>query len=136
MSHFTETQTALDTQLATLTSSPPVAWDNSSYTPVEGTTYIRPTNLPAGRAAVGMANTDGTRGAGFYQVDVLAPVGNGAGAALTIADNIAALFTRGLKLTSGDTTVIVGVPTQDPSITSGAWFMVSVLIPYDTLHRS
>ena len=136
MSTFKETQIALDTKLATLSSSPPVAWDNKPYTPVEGTTYIRPSNLPALRQAVGISNSDGTIGYGYYQVDVLAPVGTGAGAALTIADNIAALFTRGLKLTSGNTTVIVGVPTQDPAITSGAWFMVSVLIPYSTLFRS
>lgn len=136
MSRYLEAQSALDAKLATLSSSPPVAWENVSYEPVEGTTFIRPSNLPAGHAAVGMANSDTIRGAGIYQVDVFAPRDRGPGAALTIADNIAALFSRGTLLTSGDTQVIVGVPTQDPAEPSGAWFRVAVLIPYDTLYRS
>lgn len=136
MSRFTEAQAALDSRLGTLASSPPVAWENVSYEPTEGTTYLRPSNLPAGHTAIGIANTDGIRGAGIYQVDVFAPRNEGPGVALGIADNVADLFTRGLKLTSGDTQVIVGVPTQDPAEPSGAWFRVAVLIPYDTLYRS
>lgn len=136
MSRFLEAQAALDARLGTLASSPPVAWENVSYEPQEGTTYIRPSNLPAGHAAIGMANTDGIRGTGIYQVDVFTPRNQGPGEGLTVAGNIAALFSRGLKLTSGDTQVTVGVPTQDPAEPSGAWFRVAVLIPYTTLYRS
>ena len=136
MSMFSETQIALDTRLSTLASSPPVAWENVNYTPVEGTLYLRPSNLPAGTAAVGIANTDTVRGVGIYQVDVFAPSEAGPGAALTAADLVADHFTRGLRLTSGNTKVIVGVPTQEPATPSGAWLQVAVLIPYDTLYRS
>lgn len=136
MSRFIETQIALDTHLATLSNSPPVAWENTNYTPIEDTLYIRPSNLPAFSSAVGIANIDSVRGDGFYQVDVFAPSQGGPGAALTVADSISDLFTRGLQLTSGNTLVIVGVPTQDPARASGAWLQVAVLIPYTTLYRS
>lgn len=136
MSRFVETQSALDTRLSTLANSPPVAWENLSYEPVEGTTYLRPSNLPAGHVAVGMANSDSVRGAGIYQIDVFTPKNEGPGNALTIASNIAAHFSRGLKLTSGDTQLTVGVPTHDAAEPGGAWFRVAVLIPYDTLYRS
>ena len=135
MSRFIETQNALDVRLSTLTSSPPVAWENSDYTPVDGTSYLRPINLPISADPVGIANTDSTRGIGYYQVDVFTPARGGPATALNIGDRIAAHFSRGLRLIDGDTTVIVGVPTHDAARLSGAWHMVSVLIPYDTLYK-
>ena len=135
MSRFIETQNALDVRLSSLSGSPPVAWENADYAPIDGTPYIRPSNLPSSAEAVGMANADSTRGAGFYQVDVFAPARSGPAAALGLADSIAAHFSRGLRLIDGDTTVIVGVPTHDAARPSGAWHMVSVLIPYDTLYK-
>ena len=136
MSRFLEAQVALDKRLNTLVGLPPVAHENSEYTPTEGTLYIRPTNLPAGSAAVGMANTDSILTVGLYQIDVFAPLGNGAGPALVVADAIAEHFSRGLRLVNGDSTVVLGTPAQQPASTSGAWYMVSVVIPYQNLFRS
>lgn len=133
MAKFAEIQAALDSRLATLASSPSVAWENVRYTPTEGTTYLRPTNLPGAFSSVGLASGDTERTEGFYQVDVFAPAGNGPGAALTVADNIAAHFSKYLQLTDGDTTVTLGVPAIDPAIPRGAWLQVAVLIPYDAM---
>ncbi len=136
MSRFLEAQVALDKRLNTLTGLPPVARENSEYRPIEGTLYIRPTNLPAGSFPVGIANTDSIRTVGIYQIDVFAPLGGGAGPALVVADAIAEHFSRGLRLVNGDSTVVLGVPAQEPARPSGAWHMVSILIPYDNIFRS
>lgn len=135
MSRFLEAQVALDMRLNDLSGLPPVARENGDYVPVEGTLYIRPTNLPALSVPVGMANTDSIRTPGIYQVDVFAPLGGGAGPALTVADAIAEHFSRGLRLVNGDSTVVLGIPAQEPARPSGAWHMVSVLIPYDSIFK-
>jgi hypothetical protein len=136
MSRFLEAQVALDKRLNAMTGVPPIARENSEYTPTEGVLYVRPTNLPAGSAPIGMANSDSIRTVGIYQIDVFAPLGNGPGPALTVADAIAEHFSRGVRLVNGDSTVILGVPAQQPARPSGAWFMVSVVIPYDNIFRS
>lgn len=135
MSRFLEAQVALDKRLNAMTGLPPIARENVQYKPTEGTLYIRPTNLPAGSAAVGIANTDSIRTVGIYQIDVFAPMGEGIGPALVVADAIAEHFSRGARLVNGDSTVVLGIPAQEPARPSGAWHMVSVLIPYDSFFK-
>lgn len=134
MSRYKETQTALDARLASgsFTGSPPIAWENKEYKPVEGQTYLRPTNLPSGASSVGLADDSSVLVSGFYQIDVFAPRGKGPGPALGLADEICQLFSR-VRLTNGNTTVALGVPAQQPAIPGGAWNRVSVLVPYQTL---
>jgi hypothetical protein len=131
MARFLEIQTALDSRLASLAGLPPVAWPNTKYEPAEGTSWIRPSNLPSDASAVGMENTSTVRTLGFYQIDIFTPADGGPAAALTLADQIAGHFPKGLQLTSGDSVAVLGVPAQDPAAPSGAWFRVAVLIPYD-----
>jgi len=130
---FLDIQAALDSRLATLPDSPPVAWENVKYKPIQGVTYLRPTNLPSATFAVGMANTDSTRLVGLYQVDVFAPTEGGPGESLGVIDAIADIFPRGLIMTQGDAKIVVGVPTIDASETSGAWHIARILIPYTNL---
>lgn len=135
MSRFLEPQVALDKHLNDLPSAPPIARENGTYTPVEGTLYIRPTHLPAPPIPVGMAYTDSIRTPGLYQIDVFAPMGEGAGPALIVADAIAEHFSRGARLVNGDSTVVLGIPAQEPARPSGAWHMVSILIPFDSFYQ-
>jgi len=135
VSKFTEIQAALDGRLATLAPAPPIAWENVRYTPTEGTTYLRPTNLPGAFSAVGMASGDTERTTGIYQIDVFAPSGDGPGAALAQADAVAAHFPKFLRLTRGNTAVTLGVPAIEPALPRGAWLQVAVVIPYDAFTK-
>jgi len=133
MSRFSEIQAALDARLAGLSGLPPVAWENVNYEPTEGDAWIRPTNLPSGAQSVGIATGQSIRTRGFYQIDIFTPAGNGPGAALTLADQIADHFSYGLRLTRGGSVAVLGTPVQDPASASGAWFRVAVIVPYDVL---
>lgn len=136
MSRFLEAQVALEKHLAAMPSAPPISFENENYTPTLGTLWLRATNLPSGAEAVGIANNDSIRGAGIFQIDVFAPLEQGIGPALTVADAIAEHFSRGGRLVQGDSIVTRGVPTIEPARTGEAWLIVSVLIPYDNLFRS
>lgn len=133
MGRFAEIQTALDERLATLSDAPAIAWENVRFEPVEGVAWIRPTNLPGGASSIGLENTSSNRTLGIYQVDVFTPAQQGPGAALALADRIAALFPKGQRITSGNSAVVLGVPAQDPGEPGGAWYRIAVLIPYDVL---
>jgi len=136
LSRFIEAQVALDKHLNAMANLPSIARENSEYRPVEGVLYIRPTYLPARADPVGIANTDSIRTVGLYQIDVFAPLGGGVGPALTVADDIAEHFSRGARLVNGDTAVVLGIPARESARPSGAWLMVSVLIPFDSFFRS
>lgn len=133
MSVFTDISIALDTQLGTLSSSPPVAWPNSAYTPVTGTTYIRPTLLPASSeiATIGLT-TSTDLNTGIYQVDVFTEAGTGKSAGMVMADLVADHFKRDTNLVYNGRTVTIKNVSQSPANTDNGWFQIPVNIEYQS----
>lgn len=133
MSRFMEIQTALDARLESFTTDASIAWPNVQFEPSEGSPWIRPSNLPNDPVAIGLRDDDNVRTQGFYQIDIFTPANEGPGSALSLADQIANHFRKGLQITSGNSAVKLGVPGQQPASPSGAWFRVAVLIPYNVI---
>jgi len=130
MSVFTDISIALDTRLGTMSGLPDVAWPNRTYTPVIGTTYLRPTLLPADSiaATVGTSGTD--ENIGVYQVSVFTEAGNGKSAGMVMSDLIASHLKRDTELTYNSRTVRIKNVSQSPASTSGGWFQIPVNIEY------
>ena len=130
MSVFNDISTALDTRLGTLASLPDVAWPNRVYTPVIGTTYLRPSLLPSDTTAatVGASGTD--LNIGVYQVDVFVEAGKGKSAGMVQADLIADHFKRDTELTYNSRTVTIKNVSQSPASVDGGWFQIPVNIEY------
>ena len=75
-----------------------VAYENDPFTPTTGTTYLRAFCLPALTDSQDLAGAH--RGyVGVYQVNVVAPLNTGGGAANAIADELAALFVNNARIT-------------------------------------
>ena len=74
---FADISSALDSRLNNLAGSSPIAWENTVFTPVKDTLYLRPTILPAltTQAALGTSGID--EYIGIYQIDIFAPSGKG-----------------------------------------------------------
>ena len=51
---------ALSSRLNTLTDAPPIALENVPFTPVDGTTWLRESYLPANSATVGLEPSGST----------------------------------------------------------------------------
>ena len=130
MTVFLDISAALDGRLNTMTGLPDVAWENYNYTPVAGTLYLRPTNLPGStdQATLGTAGTDLTTG--IYQVDVFAEASKGKNAGLVMADNIANHFKRGTVLAYNGRTVKVTTVRRGLTDNSNGWYQVPVEILY------
>ncbi len=107
MGVFTNIEAALHTRLATLTSSPPVAWPNVAYRPTENTTFIRPTVLHSDTNLNTLAGMQEYRG--IYQVDVYVPLEKGVSVLNTWLDSIEDLFSSSKTLTATDIVFVQAV---------------------------
>jgi hypothetical protein len=109
---------AFEKKLATIASNLATAYENVSYSPVEGIPYQRVRLLPA--APENPTLGDGYyREVGFFEIILFYPINKGRGAAQLKAEAIKAHFARGLAMTESGLTVkvmrtpIVGSAVQD-----------------------
>lgn len=129
MGVFSNVQRALDTQLATLGGLPAVAWDNVRYKPVLGTTFLRPTVLPA--SSVLTTINDVKKNPGIYQVSIFTEAEKGMSAGLALADSIKALFETNRRLTAGSDTVFIMNINVGRGERQDAWNHIFVEINYE-----
>ena len=127
---FADISSALDSQLDTLAGQSPIAWENTVFTPIKNTLYLRPTILPAltTQAALGANGID--EYIGIYQIDVFAPSGKGRGEAETKADAVADHFKRGTDLSKNGKTIRLGNVSRNSGIRSEDRFIISLSINY------
>lgn len=76
-----------------------VAWENNVFTPPAGI-YLQAFILPADTTSQDLAGAMRNR-AGIFQISIVAPLGNGPGAAEAISAELETLFPNNLRLTSG-----------------------------------
>ena len=118
---------ALDTKLATLGGTTPVAWENIRYEPVIGRMYLRPTLLLGQSSDIDLQVTQVNRG--IYQVDVFFPVNKGQSEMLDKMDAIYNLF-KGQILTVSGTDVHINSISISRFLTEQAWIVGSVEVSF------
>lgn len=74
-----------------------VAWENVDFTPADEETYLQAFLLPAPTVS-GDLKGDHRSYTGIFQISVIVPKGNGAGAGEGVANEIATLFPVNLRL--------------------------------------
>ena len=131
MTAFVDISTALDDHLDAMAGKPPISWENKKYTPVIGTTYIRPTLLPGETVpdTIGAAGSD--LNVGVYQIDIYTATGKGKKALIEMMDKIALQFKHGTQLTSNG--VIVEIKTVSQKVKSNdknGWYTGIIDIVY------
>ena len=129
MSFFADIHAALDTRLNSLAGGVAIAWENTEYTPVKDTPYLRPTLLMAPSTLMDLDTLQMNEG--LYQIDLFYPVANGMGDLLNKMDAIYDHFKGALKLTSGSVDVHIKQISRLPgSEISDAWLMASLEINF------
>jgi hypothetical protein len=133
MSAFFDIGAALDEHLNTMAGVPSVSWPNVEFTPVKGTIYLRPTVVmgTVERSSNGAAGHD--LYSGYYQVDVLAPVGEGKKEGMEMADTVADQFKYGTELTyNGRTIRLTNITYLTPTYGEN-WVQIIVQIDFYSL---
>lgn len=121
-----EISAALATRLSATTYD--VQYENSAFTPVAGEVYVAESLIPASTVPMGLAGSDSLEG--IYQVLVYGMAGENKGAAFNAADEVADLFPRGLRLTSGSITTTILRVERATGFQSGDRFVVPLSIYY------
>ena len=129
-SAFSDIQMLLETQLNSLGLGFPIAWDNTDFTPNPTTLWLSPSILPAGGQAAGLGYNAQNRHDGIFQITVFAPARDGHALGMSIADQIATGFKRGMSFTTGNTVLRVISISRNTSIEDGDWFQVPVSIQF------
>ena len=119
---------ALSTRLGALASAPPIAYENAGYTPIEGTTWLRESYLPATSTTVGIGPSDSTDFIGVYQISIYAPLDDYKLEAHQLIDSITAHFVRGTVLTFEAQKVVIEQVDVSQGLASGGWFLMPVSV--------
>lgn len=128
MGIFTNIETALHTRLATLSASPPVAWPNVAYIPVEGTSFIRPSLLPSSTALECLSGAEEHKG--IYQVDVFVPLEKGVSALNTLLDGIESIFSSNKTLTVSSTNIYIQAIARGKAQREESWYSSFIEVNY------
>ncbi|HHQ4306195.1 TPA: DUF4128 domain-containing protein [Serratia fonticola] len=107
----------------------PVAWENTPMDPPGGL-YLQAYAMPATITAIDLAESLHVL-PGIWQVNVIAPAGNGTGPSRELAEQIAALFPVGLPLTDDGLTCYISTPpTVYRGITTDTRYTIPVSMNY------
>lgn len=125
---FKDISAALDKNLNDMVGKPPVDWEAKKYTPVNGTLYLRPTNLQGDTVAVTSAQDETN---GIYQVDIFAPADKGKFEATEMADMVADQFKQDKSLIYKTQTVNVrNVHRRTISRNDDGWLHMAIEVTY------
>lgn len=123
---------ALESRLATMSPALSTAYENVSFTPVNGTPYQVVTLLPATPETEVLGCTR-HREIGIFQVQLHYPVGNGSATAQARAEAVRAHFLRGgIYSFSGTNVLISSTPRKAPAFVDADRYVVTISIPYES----
>ena len=107
-----------------------VAYENAPFNPANGESYIKSFLFPAMSVNLDLAGASTTY-RGVFQASVCVPINKGAGAALGIADELAALFVSNALLADGVVTVRQLTPASvAPALQGESEYIVPVSFQY------
>jgi hypothetical protein len=119
---------ALEGQLANITDVPSIAYENVSFSPTTGQSYLEVRYVPVTRRPAVRGLNPQQRYDGIFAINCYAPEGNGPAAADTLADNVIEAFEATTKLTSGGLTVFIDYAERQQGLTDSPWFLVPVSV--------
>lgn len=124
--------TALSSRLADFQTagSPPIAWENSEYTPVHGTLYLRENFLPNIKVGIGLEDSSTDDYEGIYQVTVVDWRGNRRFDAQEQGRLISVHFPRGAEYTHNGVKVRITSSNLAVSSVEEANYVVPVTISW------
>jgi hypothetical protein len=129
---YVQIQAALEKFLETLPDMPSLQTENQNYDPVHDAPYLRSIFLPAEPVAAALGTDAANRCFGLYQIAIHYPAGKGRGPALAIADQLVALFKRGLILTEDGSEVKIVRAWPESSKQGHEWFILPVTIRWQS----
>ncbi len=127
---YDDIRAALETHLSNITDLPAVAWENLTFSPTTGESYVKPRLIPTVRQPAVRGLNPQIYYQGIFRVDCFAPEGLGPAAADDLADKIIDAFEATTDVTDGSTIVSIRYAEREQGMPDGAHFMVPVNIGF------
>jgi hypothetical protein len=121
-------RTALETELASISGIPDIAWENVSYSPTTGTSFVRPQLMPTVREPAHRGVSPQMYYQGIYRITCFVDENKGPGAADDLADSIIEAFEATTDISNGGTTVSISYAEREMGTNASPWYQVPVNI--------
>jgi hypothetical protein len=125
---YDDIRAALEVKLNSVSGLPEVAWENLTYEPTTGTSFVKPRLIPTVREPAVRGLNPQIYYQGIFRVDCFVPEGLGPAAADDLADKIIDAFEATTDVTNGSTIVSIRYAEREQGMPDGAFFMVPVNI--------
>jgi hypothetical protein len=132
---YDDIRAALEVRLSNITSIPAIAYENVSFSPTTGTSFVQPKLIPTSRVPAVRGLNPQQRYEGVFRVFCYTPEGNGPSVADDLADKIIEAFdaTTDISFTNASSeTIIVSVDyaSRDEGRIDNPWYYVPVNIGF------
>jgi len=121
-------RTALETELANISGIPDIAWENVSYSPTTGSSFVRPMFVPTVREPSVRGLNPQMYYQGLFRVMCYTPDNQGPSAADDLADSVIETFEGATDISNGGTTVSIRYAEREQGILESPWYYVPVSI--------
>lgn len=123
---YDDIRAALEVTLTGITDLPEIAWENLSYEPTTGQSFVKPRLIPTVREPAVRGLDPQQYYQGIFRVDCFVPEGLGPSAADDLADKIIDAFEATTDVTNGSTIISIRYAEREQGMPDGAFFMVPV----------
>lgn len=127
---YDEIRAALEVQLASIAGLPPIAYENVSYSPTTGVSFVQPKFIPVSRRPAVRGLNPQQRYDGVFRVFCYTPEGQGPAAADAIADKVIEAFeaTTSLPQVGSGGILSIDYAERDSGSINHPWYYVAVNI--------
>lgn len=125
---YDDIRSAFEVALNNVTDVPSIAWENVSFTPTAGQSYVKPRLLPTRREPAVRGTNPQMYYQGVFRVECYVPEGNGPAAGDDLADKIIEAFEATTDLSHNTTFVSIRYAERELGEIDGAFYMIPVNI--------
>lgn len=125
---YDDIRSALEVALNSVSGVPSIAWENFSFSPVAGQSYVKPRLLPTRREPAVRGTNPQIYYQGIFRVECYVPEGNGPSAGDDLADKIIDAFEATTDLSFNTTFVSIRYAERELGTIDGPHYMIPVNI--------
>ena len=128
---YDDIRSALEVKLSTIPGIPDIAYENVSYAPTTGSSFVQPRFIPVSRRPAVRGLNPQLRYEGVFKVFCFAPEGNGPSTADDLANKVLESFEAATDISfinSDNDTIIVSIDysERDNGFVDSPWYYVPV----------
>jgi len=127
---YDDIRAALEVKLNSVSGLPEVAWENLTYEPTTGTSFVKPRLIPTIREPAVRGLNPQIYYQGLFRVDCFVAEGLGPASADELADKIIDAFEATTDVSHNGTIISIRYAEREQGMPDGAFFMVPVNISW------